>query len=96
MRIKASSVFCHSCNEWLPRCKFELLHWHKAQICAKCEEIQSKKDAEKAKSIKKGEYMQNSKKPKAKSDGANKEAVKKRYRILAEKELMEIEKDHEL
>ena len=43
MRVKSSHVFCYSCNERLPRSKFNLLHWNKSQICSECEKIEAKK-----------------------------------------------------
>ena len=67
MRVKSSHVFCHSCNEHLPRKAFNLLHWNKSQICAECEKIEAKKTAEKIKAARKSSFQERDTKPKNKT-----------------------------
>ena len=95
MRVKAIDVFCHSCNEWMPRCKFELLHWNKAQLCIECEAVEKKKTAANIKKAHKAEYKENVKKASTMQTPDNAK-VKRRRSIEDIKEQQAIDREFEL
>ena len=96
-RVKAISVFCHGeCQEWLPHSQFNLLHWHKSQLCAACELKLAKKQEQKVERLHKAEFRQNATGRKAESNSSNPEKVKTRRSIEDYNAELQLKREFEL